>query len=152
LSSLTEADISKVLDIETASFPAPWSRISFKGELAEKTSRSLVLKKRQPEKPDRVIAYLCFRLLEDEMHIMNLAVDPAYRRRRVATFLLGYSLKLARKHGAQKALLEVRASNHAALKLYGKMGFSGAGRRRGYYSETGEDAILMINVMTGRDT
>lgn len=152
MSCLSEADINTVLEIETASFPAPWSRISFKGELAEKTSRSLVLKKREKEKSSRVIAYLCFRLLEDEMHIMNLAVDPAYRRRGVATFLLEYSLKSAKQYGAQKALLEVRASNHAALKLYRRMGFSEAGRRRGYYSETGEDAILMINMMTARDT
>ena len=141
-----------MLDIETASFPAPWGRLSFEGELAEKTSRSLVIKKRQQEKPDRVIAYLCFRLVEGEMHIVNLAVDPAYRRHGVATFLLEYSLRLAKEYGAKKALLEVRASNQAAMRLYGKMGFCGAGRRRKYYSGTREDAVLMINEMTGRDS
>jgi len=152
LSCLAEADIDAVLDIETASFPAPWGRLTFEGELAEKTSRSLVIKKRQQEKPERVIAYLCFRLLEDEMHIVNLAVDPAHRRRGVATFLLEYSLRLAKGYGAKKALLEVRASNQAAMRLYRKTGFCGAGRRQKYYSETREDAVVMINEMTGRDS
>ncbi len=152
MSCLAEADIDTVLDIETASFPAPWGRLSFEGELAENTSRSLVIKKRQQEKPERVIAYLCFRLLEDKMHIVNLAVDPAHRRRGVATFLVEYSLRLAKGYGAKKALLEVRASNQAAMRLYRKMGFCGAGRRQKYYSETREDAVVMINEMTGRDS
>ncbi len=152
MSCLAEADIDTVLDIETASFPAPWGRLSFEGELAENTSRSLVIKKRQQEKPERVIAYLCFRLLEDKMHIVNLAVDPVHRRRGVATFLLEYSLRLAKGYGAKKALLEVRASNQAAMRLYRKMGFCGAGRRQKYYSGTREDAVVMINEMTGRDS
>ncbi len=144
MSRLAEADIDTALDIETASFPAPWGRVSFEGELSEKTSCSLVVKKRQQEKQARVIAYLCFRLLEDEMHILNLAVDPAYRRRGVATFLLGYGLRLAKRYGAKKAFLEVRASNHAAIQLYKKMGFCEVGRRRRYYLETREDAVVMI--------
>jgi ribosomal-protein-alanine N-acetyltransferase len=149
LSCLVEADIDTVLDIEAASFPAPWGRVSFEGELAEKTSRSLVIRKRQQEKPDRVIAYLCFRLIEGEMHIMNLAVDPGYRRRGVATFLLDYGLRLAKGYGAKRALLEVRASNHAAIRLYDRMGFCAAGRCHGYYVETREDAVIMINEMAG---
>jgi ribosomal-protein-alanine N-acetyltransferase len=144
LSCLAEADIDTVLDIETVSFPAPWGRVSFEGELSEKTSRSLVIKKGRREKPGRVIAYLCFRLLEDEMYIMNLAVDPAYRRHGVATFLLGYGLRLAKGYGAKRASLEVRASNHAAIQLYKKMGFCEVGRRRRYYLETQEDAVVMI--------
>jgi ribosomal-protein-alanine N-acetyltransferase len=149
LSCLAEADINTVLDIETASFPAPWSRVSFEVELAEKTSRSLVIKKRQQGTPAPVIAYLCLRLFEDWMHILNLAVDQAYRRRGVATFLLEYSLRLAREYGAKKALLEVRVSNHPAIKLYGKMGFYVAERRHRYYSDTREDAVVMIKEITG---
>lgn len=149
MSCLVESDIDTVLDIETVSFPSPWGRVSFEGELSEKTSRSLVIKKRQQEKPARVIAYLCFRLLEDEMHIMNLAVDPDYRRRGVATFLLGYGLRLANRYGAKRAFLEVRASNHAAIKLYRKMDFCEAGRRQRYYLETQEDAVVMIYDMVG---
>jgi ribosomal-protein-alanine N-acetyltransferase len=127
LSCLAKADINTLLDIETASFPAPWDRASFERELSEETSHCLVIKKGQLEKPDRVIAYLCFRLLEAEMYITNLAVDAAYRRRGVATFL-------------------------PAIELYRKIGFCDAGRREGHYLETGEDAVVMIKEMTRRDS
>ena len=149
MSCLAEADIDTVLEIENASFPAPWGRVSFQGELAEKTSRSLVIKKMQQGGPDRVIAYLCFRLIEDEMHIMNLAVHPGYRRCGVAVFLLDYALGLAKGYGAKRAMLEVRPSNHAAIKLYNKMGFGTAGRRQRYYVETREDALIMMNLLAG---
>jgi len=149
LSSLSETDIDTVLDIEAVSFPSPWSRASFEGEIAEETSRSLVIKKKQQEEPDRVIAYLFFRLLQDEIYIMNLAVDPASRRCGVATFLIEYSLKQARKYGAKKAFLDVRASNDSAIKFYKKMGFCEAGRRQRYYLETREDAVVMVKEMTG---
>ena len=149
MSSLSETDIDTVLDIEAVSFPSPWSRASFEGEIAEETSRSLVIKKKQQEEPDRVIAYLFFRLLQDEIYIMNLAVDPASRRCGVATFLIEYSLKQARKYGAKKAFLDVRASNDSAIKFYKKMGFCEAGRRQRYYLETREDAVVMVKEMTG---
>ena len=149
MSCLAEADIDTVLDIENASFPAPWGRLSFQGELAERTSRSLVIKKRRRQGGDRVIAYLCFRLIEDEMHIMNLAVHPGYRRLGVAAFLLDYALRLAKGYGARRAMLEVRPSNDAAIKLYNKMGFLVGGRRHRYYVDTREDAVIMINEMAG---
>ena len=141
-----------MLHIEAASFPTPWNRTSFEEEFAKKTSRGLVIRKGQQERPDRVIAYLCFRLLEAEMYITNLAVDAAHRRRGVATFLLGYSLGLAKGCGAKRALLEVRASNHAAIKLYRKIGFCEAGRRQRQYLDTGEDAVVMVKEMSGRDS
>lgn len=149
MSGLSETDIDTVLDIEAASFPSPWSRASFEGEIAEKASRNLVIKKKQQGKPDRVIAYLFFKLLEDEMYIVNLAVDPAYRRCGVATFLLEYSLKLARRYSFKKTFLDVRASNDSAIKLYKKMGFCEVGRRQRYYLETREDAVVMVKEMTG---
>lgn len=152
MSCLAKADINTLLDIETASFPAPWDRASFERELSEETSHCLVIKKGQLEKPDRVIAYLCFTLLEAEMYIINLAVDAAYRRRGVATFLLAYCLRLAKGHSAEKIFLEVRPSNRAAIELYRKIGFCDAGRREGHYLETGEDAVVMIKEMTRRDS
>jgi len=138
-----------VLDIEAASFPTPWHRASFEGELLEKTSRGLGLKQRQEGKTVRLIAYVFFRLVEDQMHVLNLAVDPAYRRRGVATFLLQHSVTLAREYGVKKAYLEVRPSNDLAIKLYRKMGFSEVGRRSQYYKETREDAIVMFKEIDG---
>jgi ribosomal-protein-alanine N-acetyltransferase len=76
-------------------------------------------------------------------------VDAVYRRRGVATCLLENFLRLVKGYGAQKALLEVRASNHAAIKLYRTLGFCEAGRRERHYLDTGEDATVMIKEMTG---
>jgi ribosomal-protein-alanine N-acetyltransferase len=152
LSCLAKADIDTLLDIETVSFPAPWDKASFERELAEEASHCLVIKKGQPEKPDRVIAYLCFRRLKTEIYITNLAVDRPYRRRGVASFLLGYCLRLAKGHSAEKVLLEVRASNHAAIELYREMGFFEAGRRKGHYLETEEDAVVMIKEINEIDS
>lgn len=141
---MCEADIDAILGIEAASFPAPWHRASFEGELLEKTSHGLVVKQRQERRPDSVVAYIFFRLIGDEMHVLNLAVDPAYRRRGVATFLLQHSLTLGTEYGIKKVFLEVRPSNYSAINLYRKMDFSEAGRRRQYYLETREDAIVMV--------
>lgn len=149
MSGLAKADIDRLLDIETASFPSPWNKASFEEELAEETSHCLVIKKVQQEEPARVIAYLCFRLLGNKTYITNLAVDAVYRRRGVATCLLENCLRLAKGYGVQKALLEVRASNRAAIKLYRTLGFCEAGRREGHYLDTGEDAAVMIKEMTG---
>ena len=124
--------------------------MSFEAEFSKRTFRGLVLRKVEPGKPTRVIAYLCLRLVEDDIYITNLAVDAAYRRCGVATFLLGHSIQLARAYGARRAVLEVRASNLAAIRLYTKMGFWEAGQRRQHYLDTGEDAVVMIKEMAGR--
>jgi ribosomal-protein-alanine N-acetyltransferase len=70
----------------------------------------------------------------------------------VASFLLGYCLRLAKRHRFKKVLLEVRASNRAAIALYRKVGFSETGRRQGHYLATGEDALVMTKEMAGTDT
>ena len=148
MSRLAEADIDNALDIESDSFSVPWDRASFERELSEENAHCLVIRKRRPKEPDRVIAYLCFRLNRLQVYITNLAVDPAYRRRGVATFLLGYSLGLAKGRSAEKALLEVRESNHAAIQLYKKVGFCETGRREGHYFETEESAVVMVKELT----
>jgi ribosomal-protein-alanine N-acetyltransferase len=139
-----EADIDAVLDIETASFPAPWHRASFEGQLLEKTSRALAIKQTQQGGPDRFIAYIFFALIDNQMRVLNLAVDSAYRRQGLATFLLQYTMTLARKYGISKMYLEVRPSNHPAIGLYKKTGFIETGRKPEYYLETREDAIVMV--------
>jgi ribosomal-protein-alanine N-acetyltransferase len=141
---VSEADIDAILDIENASFPAPWHRGSFEGELLEKTSRALAIKQGQQGGQVRLVAYAFFRLIDDEMHVLNLAVDSAYRRHGVATFLLQQGMTLARKNGIRRIYLEVRPSNQPALRLYDKIGFGEIGRRTQYYMETREDAIVMV--------
>ncbi len=140
---MSSADVDAVLDIETASFPAPWHRASFEGELLEKTACALAVRQPQDGGQGHLVAYVFFRLTEDIMHVMNLAVDSGYRRQGVATLLIQNSMTLARKHGMRKVYLEVRPSNYPAIGLYEKMGFCEIARKPGYYLETGEDAIVM---------
>jgi ribosomal-protein-alanine N-acetyltransferase len=138
-----------MLEIENASFPAPWHRMSFESELGERTSRSLVVKERREGSADVLVGYIFFRVIEDEMHILTLAVDGAHRRRGLGTLLLTQGRALAWKEGARTAFLEVRPSNSAARKLYEKLGFCVVGRRPRYYMETGEDAIVMAKNLRG---
>ena len=88
-------------------------------------------------------AYICLRLLVDEVHIMKLAVAPALRRQGLATFLVKRALAEARRQGGIRALLEVRPSNTAAIGLYTNLGFRKIGARQRYYGPAGEDALVM---------
>jgi ribosomal-protein-alanine N-acetyltransferase len=82
-------------------------------------------------------------VVEDEMHILNLAVSPEYRRQGIARSLVLSGIRQAGKKGAKKAFLEVRASNARAQKLYASLGFSGSFLRRDYYDTPVEDAVVM---------
>ncbi len=91
----------------------------------------------------RLIAYICYWLVAGEMQVLNVAVEPAYRRRGIAAILLTQALARCRQQGLISAWLEVRAGNIAAIELYQQFGFTVEGRRRRYYRD-GEDALLMV--------
>jgi ribosomal-protein-alanine N-acetyltransferase len=82
------------------------------------------------------------------MHITNIAVHPASRRRGIGRGLLGSVLEDARRRATRLVVLEVRPSNIEARALYESFGFQVVGRRRGYYYDTGEDALVMEVVLT----
>jgi ribosomal-protein-alanine N-acetyltransferase len=136
--TMTEADLEEVLNIESYSFPLPWNRDHFLGEL--KSGHAFPLVALDQEK--KIIGYICPRLLLEEGHIFNVAVRQDFRRRGVARFLLERVLNDCRAGGVEVVFLEVRLSNKAAIDLYRKLGFVATGRRMKYY-ENGEDAILM---------
>ncbi len=136
------ADVTAIWAIEKASFSAPWSRWSFLGELGQRHSHTLVAGPASPQ-PWQTWGFLIFWVVLDEMHILNLAVTPAQRRRGIARGLLAQGLAEARKLGAELAWLEVRPSNAAARALYGSFGFQEVGRRPRYYDDTQEDALLL---------
>lgn len=92
---------------------------------------------------ERIAGFLVARIVLDEMEILNLAVEPGYRRRGTASRLLEEALVWGRTRRAGKAHLEVRASNLAALKFYEGHGFAATGRRPRYYSAPIEDALLL---------
>jgi len=144
LARLTTADLDAILDLEARSFIQPWSEANFRGELARPFTLALGFKTgRLISGPPAVLAAQCFFWrLGPEVHLLNLAVRPEYRRLGLARRLLRTMLALGRRDGARAFFLEVRADNLEALNLYHSLGFEAAGRRPGYY-EDGTDAGLM---------
>lgn len=137
-------DLEEVLAIERASFTNPWSRHAFMYELRENRVASLWVARAPGAGGVAAVAgYLCLWLVADEVHVTNLAVHPAHRHRGVGRHLLGTLLEHCRQRGAARAVLEVRPSNGAARRLYEALGFRRVGLRKGYYFDTGEDALLL---------
>ncbi len=139
---MKKEDLDQVLAIEQASFSTPWSRNLFLSEFRSRgVSNLMVALADDPVR--RVVGFIIFWLVEDEMHILNLAVAPAFRRKGIARKLVVDAIKRAGRKGAKKAFLEVRASNAAAQKLYSGLGFTGTSTRRDYYDAPVEDAVVM---------
>jgi len=133
------ADLDSVLRIERVSFPTPWSRRAFLYELKEnRTARCWVARI-----AGELVGYLCLWEVGSELHITNLAVHPEWRRRGIARTLLSTILEDARRRRLSSAFLEVRPTNLEARGLYEGFGFHVIGRRKGYYFDTGEDALIM---------
>jgi ribosomal-protein-alanine N-acetyltransferase len=141
------ADLDAVLRIEGASFDTPWSRQAFVHELERNRVAELWVARgeRSGEASEAapVVAFLCLWVVADEVHVTNLAVHPAWRGEGVGRRLLGTLLARHRARGARRAFLEVRPGNVEARRLYAGLGFREVGRRRGYYVDTGEDALLL---------
>ena len=132
-------DIPAVHAIESASFPTPWPPYAFRQELeTNRMARYIVVRAE-----DRVIAYAGIWLMVDEAHITTFAVLPAYRRRGIAGLLLSELMVLSADLGAVVVTLEVRLSNAAARRLYQEFGYKPVGVRPRYYSDNGEDALIM---------
>ena len=133
-------DIPAVHAIESASFPTPWPPYAFRGELeSNRMAHYLVVRA-----GDRVVAYAGIWLMVDEAHVTTFAVLPAYRRRGLGAAACSATLmELAAELGATVLTLEVRLSNVAARRLYQRFGFRPVGVRPRYYSDNGEDALIM---------
>ncbi len=134
---LAYADLTRVVAIERRAFPAPWSLPMFLMELSKPGGISLAA-----EEGDEVIGYLISSRFDEDWHVMNVAVAAHRRRRGVARALLTTLLDRIGDSGA-RLTLEVRVSNTGARALYESLGFLGAGIRRRYYSDNGEDAVVM---------
>ncbi len=134
-------DIPGVMEIENQSFPIPWSESSFRYELLENPYSSLFVV-RTRERPS-VIAFACVWIIDQEMKINNIAVHPRGRSLGVGTRFLRFLLDHAASQGCREVTLEVRPSNDVALALYRTAGFIPVGRRKQYYTDTHEDAIVM---------
>jgi ribosomal-protein-alanine N-acetyltransferase len=139
---MKKEDVDQVLALEQISFTMPWSRNLFLSEFRSPLVSTLMVALSNAPKRT-VIGYLVFWYVADEMHILNLATAPEFKRQGVAKRLVLDALKRAYQKGATRAFLEVRASNAAAQKLYSDLGFTGTNVRREYYDAPVEDAVVM---------
>ena len=143
ITQMMKEDMEQVLAIEHASFSQPWSRNLFLSEFRSSSVSTLLVALWGDPALRQVVGYIVYWNVEDEMHILNLAVLHAFRRRGIARLLVLTGIRRAAKRGASRAFLEVRASNAAAQKLYSALGFTGSFVRRNYYDEPIEDAVIM---------
>lgn len=137
---MTVEDIPVVVQLDQMSFSLPWPERSFRFELTDNpASRCWVA-----EVDERVVGMVVAWLMVDETHIATIATHPDSRRQGIASKLLLHSLLYTMDEGAQTSFLEVRESNLAAQEMYRKFGYEAMGRRKHYYRDNNEDAILMI--------
>jgi ribosomal-protein-alanine N-acetyltransferase len=134
--SLRYSDLPQVIAIERRAFPTPWSLAMFVLELSKPSGICLAV-----TESDRIAGYLVCSRYDQAWHLMNIAVDPGARRRGLGTALLAAMIERAGEDAAYT--LEVRTSNTGAIALYERFGFRAAGTRRRYYTDTGEDAMIM---------
>ena len=133
-------DLAAIERIERASYPTPWSRSMFAGEIAKPSSVCLGA---ADGESGRLLGYLIVSRYVDAWHVMNVAVDPAHRRQGIAGRLLAELFARTSDDGNRGYTLEVRVSNDEAIRLYEKLGFRSRGVRRGYYTDNREDALIM---------
>lgn len=137
-------DLTLVHQIDCLSFSLPWPPNAFRYELLEnKNSRLWVAEIEAHDRVGVVVGAIVVWLVVDEAHIATLAVHPDYRRRGIATKLLRTALQECARLGMRSATLEVRAGNLEAQALYRRFGFDVVGRRRAYYQDNHEDALIM---------
>lgn len=150
VSAMTEADLPEALAIDLASFPP--SQLSAGGgdvrqvreaQLREELARPWAKVRVARGERGLALGYSLFWHVADEVHLLNVAVAPAERRKGIGRALMDDLLAYARANAAAKVLLEVRAGNTAAIRLYESLGFAHLGVRRRYYAD-GEDAVEML--------
>ena len=138
IAPMQPADLDAVEEIERHSFRSPWPAQVFAEELTREWARIDVARER-----GRVIGFVDYWLVHDEIHLLAIAVHPDVRRRGVGARLLDHLLDLGRARGSALITLEVRRSNTPAIGLYERAGFVVVGVRPRYYQEDGEDALVM---------
>ncbi len=135
------SDLDEMMVIEHASFSRPWTEGMMLAELFNNpVAFSMVVRAGEDKK---IVAQVFMRLMLDELHLLNLGVHPRWRRRGLGTHLIQHVLETATEKGTLRVILEVRASNEAAQRLYQKMGFRQIGLRKNYYCKPTENALLL---------
>ena len=138
LEKMQREDVPRVMEIERQCFTTPWHESAYLTELVNRSAHYIVAKI-----GEQIVGYSGMWIIMDEAHITTVGVDPEYRGRKIGEQVLVAMLEEAQQRGAQRATLEVRESNDVAQNLYRKYGFVPAAIRRGYYSDNGENAVVM---------
>lgn len=136
-------DLEAVTAIEAVSFPNPWPASTFLGEIQNRSVSHPYVAVTVAAGREMVIGYVLFWLIADEAQVNNIAVHQGFRRRGVGESLMKRTLDMIRDLGGHFVILEVRLSNQSAQSLYRKLGFFEIGRRRSYYFNPEEDALVM---------
>jgi [ribosomal protein S18]-alanine N-acetyltransferase len=145
----TRHDLLEVVEIEESCELSLWGWDAYNVELAKPEAIMLVARRNAPDWQTgrSLYGFIAARVTADELHINNIGVRQTARGRGIGSALLRAALAAGRRLGAQTALLEVRAGNIEAQALYRRFGFDVAGRRRNYYHDPTEDALLMSTAL-----
>jgi len=143
-------DVPEVVAIERDSFRTPWPARAFQDELRHPEVSRCIVAREAAKGP--VAGYACCWVVGDELMINNVAVAEGLRRRGTGRALLTHALREGSREGCRTAWLEVRPSNTAAIVLYESLGFQVVGRRRRYYTDTQEDALVMRAFLKALET
>lgn len=136
------------MEIEQGSFPTPWSRALFEEEIGRTFSHSIVA---LAEPEGEVLGYAVCWTVAEESHLLNIAVRPGARRRGIGGLLVRECIRRGAKSRSRRIFLEVRPGNEPALVLYRREGFRFVGVRKGYYTDTGEDALVLVRPIGSGD-
>ena len=135
---MDHSHVFQIAELEKACFSAPWDEASVASELDNELALWLVA-----VDGTRVAGYVGSQSVMGEADMMNVAVDPDYRRQGIAQTLICSLIAALKDREVYSLTLEVRASNDAAITMYQKLGFEQIGRRPGYYVKPKEDALIL---------
>ncbi len=141
IQSLCEEHLFHILELDQVCFGGLWTKEGYQRELDSPNSEIQGLFSQKTG--EKLLGMGCFWSILEEAHITILAINSQYHRQGMGAALLYSLIKTARDRNLERATLEVRASNQAAISLYEKFGFTTAGRRKRYYKDNGEDALIL---------
>jgi ribosomal-protein-alanine N-acetyltransferase len=141
---MTVEDLEAVMRIERSAHQRPWSDDLVRRELDHEWSTVLLILEGESADSESIAGYIIFWMVHDEIHILNVATDPARRRRGLGRALMASAESLGMERGATLSTLEVRKSNEPAIALYRGLGYRQVGLRPRYYADNNEDALVMV--------
>lgn len=136
---MEEMDINGVMEVDVASFTAPWTKEIYEQEIKHNNHAHYFV----IEESTNIVGYVGLWIVKGDAQITNIALHPTYRGYKIGEKLFGYAVQYAIQQGAIRLSLEVRVSNVVAQNLYRKFGLVPGGIRKKYYPDNGEDALVM---------